>query len=53
MSKMYLDAYKNNLTLLCRQNNVKLLYVFASVLTNSFEESVIQNQETATLFFLG
>jgi predicted nucleotidyltransferase len=33
---MYLDAYKNNLTVLCRQNNVKSLYAFGSVLTSSF-----------------
>jgi predicted nucleotidyltransferase len=33
---MYLDNYKNNLTELCRQNNVKSLYVFGSVLTNRF-----------------
>jgi predicted nucleotidyltransferase len=36
---MYLDDYKNNLTTLCQQNNVKSLYVFGSVLTKRFNEN--------------
>jgi predicted nucleotidyltransferase len=36
---MYLDNYKNNLTKLCRQNKVKSLYVFGSVLTNRFGDN--------------
>jgi predicted nucleotidyltransferase len=34
---MYIDNYKNDLTQLCVQNNVKSLYVFGSVLTNRFD----------------
>ncbi|GHT78602.1 nucleotidyltransferase [Bacteroidia bacterium] len=33
---MYLDDYKSNLAMLCRQNRVKALYVFGSVLTDRF-----------------
>jgi predicted nucleotidyltransferase len=33
---MYIDAYRSTLTLLCRQNKVKSLYVFGSVLTGRF-----------------
>ncbi|MDR1896749.1 MAG: nucleotidyltransferase domain-containing protein [Prevotellaceae bacterium] len=33
---MYLDDYKNSLTEFCRQNRVKTLYVFGSVLTGNF-----------------
>ncbi|GHT41066.1 nucleotidyltransferase [Bacteroidia bacterium] len=36
---MYLDNYKNNLAQLCRQNKVKSLYVFGSVLTNRFGDN--------------
>jgi predicted nucleotidyltransferase len=35
---MYLDNYKNSLTNLCRQNKVKALYVFGSVLTSQFSD---------------
>ena len=37
--KMYIDNYKNALTLLCVQNKVKSLYVFGSVLTNRFDNN--------------
>ena len=36
---MYLDSYKNRLIDLCRQNNVKSLYAFGSVLTNRFDKT--------------
>lgn len=39
LKKMYLDNYKNNLAQLCRQNKVKSLYVFGSVLTNRFGDN--------------
>jgi len=35
---MYLDKYKNEINSLCLQNKVKSLYVFGSVLTDSFNE---------------
>ena len=35
---MYMDKYKNEINDLCLQNNVKSLYVFGSVLTDSFTE---------------
>jgi uncharacterized protein len=35
---MYLDSYLNSLELLCKQNNVKSLYLFGSVLTEKFGE---------------
>lgn len=35
---MYLDNYNNSLQNLCKQNNVKSLYVFGSVLTDRFNE---------------
>lgn len=35
---MYLDNYTNNLVVLCKQNKVKSLYVFGSVLTDKFNE---------------
>ncbi|MCX6223074.1 MAG: nucleotidyltransferase domain-containing protein [Bacteroidia bacterium] len=35
---MYLDKYKNEINSLCRQNKVKSLYVFGSVLTDRFNE---------------
>ena len=35
---MSIDNYKNILSELCRQRNVKALYVFGSVLTNRFNE---------------
>lgn len=35
---MYLDKYKNEISSLCRQNKVKSLYVFGSVLTDRFSE---------------
>ena len=36
---MYLDNYKKTLNELCRQNNVKFLYAFGSVLTNRFTKT--------------
>jgi predicted nucleotidyltransferase len=36
---MYLDNYIQNLKNLCRQNKVKSLYVFGSVLTERFGEN--------------
>jgi predicted nucleotidyltransferase len=36
---MYLDNYKTNLATLCKQNKVKSLYVFGSVLTNRFGDN--------------
>ena len=33
---MYLDSYKNQITLLCEKHNVKHLFAFGSVLTNKF-----------------
>jgi predicted nucleotidyltransferase len=35
---MYLDNYRNSVIKVCRQNNVKSLYVFGSVLTEQFNE---------------
>jgi len=35
---MSIDDYKNVLSELCRQRNVKALYVFGSVLTNKFNK---------------
>jgi predicted nucleotidyltransferase len=35
---MYLDDYKNSVAEFCRQNRVKSLYVFGSVLTDRFNE---------------
>jgi predicted nucleotidyltransferase len=35
---MYLDNYKNSVAEFCRQNKVKSLYVFGSVLTDRFSE---------------
>ena len=35
---MYLDDYKNKVAEFCRQNRVKSLYVFGSVLTDRFNE---------------
>lgn len=35
---MYLDKYKRDIQRLCKQNQVKSLYVFGSVLTESFNE---------------
>jgi predicted nucleotidyltransferase len=35
---MYLDNYKNSVVEFCRQNSVKSLYVFGSVLTDRFNE---------------
>jgi predicted nucleotidyltransferase len=35
---MYLDNYRNNVAEYCRQNRVKSLYVFGSVLTDRFNE---------------
>jgi len=35
--KMYLDNYHTYLAEYCRQNNVKSLYVFGSVLTDRFD----------------
>ena len=35
---MYLDDYKNSMAGFCRQNGVKSLYVFGSVLTDRFNE---------------
>jgi predicted nucleotidyltransferase len=35
---MYLDDYKNSMVDFCRQNRVKSLYVFGSVLTDRFNE---------------
>jgi predicted nucleotidyltransferase len=35
---MYLDNYKNSVVEFCRQNRVKSLYVFGSVLTDRFNE---------------
>ncbi|MDR0693978.1 MAG: nucleotidyltransferase domain-containing protein [Prevotellaceae bacterium] len=35
---MYLDNYKNSVVECCRQNRVKSLYVFGSVLTDLFNE---------------
>jgi len=34
---MYLDRYRNNLSILCRQHNVKTLHAFGSVLTERFD----------------
>jgi len=36
-SEMYIDGYMSVLTQLCVENNVKSLYAFGSVLTDSFE----------------
>jgi predicted nucleotidyltransferase len=36
---MYLDSYKPHLIELCRQNKVKSLYAFGSVLTSRFNDS--------------
>ncbi len=36
---MYLDSYKNSLISLCKQNKVKSLYVFGSVLTENFNDT--------------
>lgn len=36
---MYLEKYKMHLQRLCRQNKVKSLYAFGSVLTNRFGEN--------------
>lgn len=36
---MYLDSYKDEITQLCLQNEVKSLYVFGSVLTDKFSDS--------------
>jgi len=33
---MYLESYKNRISNLCKQYNVKSLYVFGSVLTDRF-----------------
>jgi len=35
---MYLDKYQVDIKKLCRQNKVKSLYVFGSVLTDKFNE---------------
>jgi predicted nucleotidyltransferase len=35
---MYLDKYTNEINSLCLQNKVKSLYVFGSVLTDSFSD---------------
>jgi len=35
---MFLDKYTNEIDTLCRQNKVKSLYVFGSVLTERFSE---------------
>ena len=35
---MYLEQYSNSLKDLCKQNKVKTLYVFGSVLTEKFDE---------------
>jgi predicted nucleotidyltransferase len=35
---MYLDNYQSTLTDLCKQNRVKSLYVFGSVLTDQFND---------------
>lgn len=35
---MYLDNYKDKIYLLCKQNNVKSLYVFGSVITDQFTD---------------
>ena len=35
---MYLDSYKNQITLLCEKHNVKHLFAFGSVLTNKFSD---------------
>ena len=35
---MYLDKYQGDIKKLCRQNKVKSLYVFGSVLTDKFNE---------------
>ncbi|MDR3094082.1 MAG: nucleotidyltransferase domain-containing protein [Bacteroidales bacterium] len=36
---MYLDNYKSHLVILCKQNRVKALYVFGSVLTDRFSDN--------------
>jgi len=36
---MYLDNYDNSLKNLCRQNKVRTLYVFGSVLTDKFNDN--------------
>ena len=35
---MYIDKYRNIISNLCRQYNVKTLYAFGSVLTDKFNE---------------
>ena len=35
---MYLDKYKGDIKELCKQNRVRSLYVFGSVLTDKFNE---------------
>jgi len=35
---MYLDNFKNDITILCLKNKVKSLYVFGSVLTDKFND---------------
>ncbi|MDR0567414.1 MAG: nucleotidyltransferase domain-containing protein [Prevotellaceae bacterium] len=37
--EMYLDSYKNRVAEYCRQNRVKSLYAFGSVLTSRFNEN--------------
>jgi predicted nucleotidyltransferase len=36
---MYLDSYINDIKRLCRENTVKNLYVFGSVLTEDFKDT--------------
>jgi uncharacterized protein len=35
---MYLDKFKSDIVFLCKNNKVRTLYVFGSVLTNNFNE---------------
>lgn len=35
---MYLDKYKGDINALCKQNRVRYLYVFGSVLTDKFND---------------